>query len=195
MERHRLSSLGEENPDRTLRDTARLAESLSPSLQARVGAENGRQNKEVRDNGRSRSADKGAGETLLLSTAFPEGSPMNPSYGSVHATVAGACVTVLKAIFDHTFKLPFAYEASSNGEVLRKTRLPHRLTIEGELNKLAGNISIGCSWAGVHYYSDYFESIMMGEQIAIAILKEQKLTYPESFSMTLPKFDGSSVKI
>ncbi len=33
--------------------------------------------------------------------AFPEGSPTHPSYGAGHATVAGACVTILKAWFDH----------------------------------------------------------------------------------------------
>jgi hypothetical protein len=36
----------------------------------------------------------------LLPLAFPEGSPMHSSYGSGHATKAGACVTMLKAIFD-----------------------------------------------------------------------------------------------
>ena len=35
----------------------------------------------------------------LLPMAFPEGSPMHPSYGAGHATVAGACVTILKAFF------------------------------------------------------------------------------------------------
>src|ERR1043166_4181711 len=33
----------------------------------------------------------------LLPQAFPEGSPLHPSYGAGHATVAGACVTILKA--------------------------------------------------------------------------------------------------
>ncbi|WP_431203141.1 hypothetical protein ACQ86E_30670 [Bradyrhizobium betae] len=35
----------------------------------------------------------------LLPQAFPEGSPMHPSYGAGHATVAGACVTILKTVF------------------------------------------------------------------------------------------------
>ncbi|MEM6993200.1 MAG: bromoperoxidase, partial [Myxococcota bacterium] len=35
----------------------------------------------------------------FLPMAFPEGSPMHPSYGAGHATVAGACVTALKAFF------------------------------------------------------------------------------------------------
>src|SRR5947208_4867870 len=38
--------------------------------------------------------------TYFLPVPFPEGSPTHPSYGSGHATVAGACVTVLKAFFN-----------------------------------------------------------------------------------------------
>jgi hypothetical protein len=41
----------------------------------------------------------------LRSEAFPEGSPTHPAYGSAHATVAGACVTVLKEWFDESFVL------------------------------------------------------------------------------------------
>jgi len=35
--------------------------------------------------------------------------------------------------------------------------------------------------SGVHYFSDYLE--------------EQKLTYAENFSMTVPLFDGGSIRI
>jgi len=38
-------------------------------------------------------------ESLLLPMAFSPGSPTHPAYGAGHATVAGACVTVLKAFF------------------------------------------------------------------------------------------------
>lgn len=47
----------------------------------------------------------GAANNWLLPMAFPEGSPMHPSYGAGHATVAGACVTILKAWFDHGWPL------------------------------------------------------------------------------------------
>ena len=46
--------------------------------------------------------------------------------------------------------------------------------LKAKLNKLAANISIGRNWAGVHYYSDYKESLLMGEEIALGILEEQK---------------------
>jgi len=149
-------------------------------------------------------------ETLLLPMAFAEGSPMHPSYGAGHATVAGACVTILKAFFDHT--APFgtnqgldssamAYVPSADGTALEEVPVvdahgqPAALTVEGELNKLAANISIGRDWAGVHYYSDYWESLLMGERIAVQFLREQKLTFNEEFTMTVPLFGGGTTVI
>ncbi len=173
--------------------------------------------------------------TYLLPMAFCEGSPMHPAYGAGHATVAGACVTILKAFFDHSKFLnivPFtdfndlsadirgvfgkaepdvntdrytsanlAYVSIKDGTqlevipVLDENNKPARLTVEGELNKLASNISIGRNWAGVHYFSDYYESILMGEEIALGILEEQKLMFGENFSMTVPLFNGDSYRI
>jgi len=46
----------------------------------------------------------------------------------------------------------------------------------------------------VHYRSDYTESILLGEKIAIGILQEQALCYNEKFGCTLTKFDGKKIK-
>ena len=142
------------------------------------------------------------GLNFLLPMAFAEGSPMHPSYGAGHATVAGACVTILKAFFDHTNPLKLAgdektaFVANHNGTQLLSVPVENgNLTVEGELNKLASNIAIGRNWAGVHYFSDYIESLRMGEQIALGILQEQKLTYSEGFTMTVPLFDGTTISI
>lgn len=43
--------------------------------------------------------------SYFLPMAFSAGSPNHPAYGAGHATVAGACVTVLKAWFDEDAKL------------------------------------------------------------------------------------------
>ena len=92
--------------------------------------------------------------------------------------------------------LAFVSNSKGNGQTLEAVPVgSNPLTVEGELNKLASNISIGRNWAGVHYFSDYVESLRMGEQIAIGILEEQKLTYRENFSMTVPLFDGGSIRI
>lgn len=154
--------------------------------------------------------------TLLLPMAFQEGSPMHPSYGAGHAAVAGACVTVLKAFFDTSAILTggkgntkpdsIAFRTKSDGNVPVQLEVdpdddtelkvnkkpPAALTLEGELNKLAANISIGRNMAGVHYFSDYYDSLRMGEEIAIGMLEEQALGYrKDRFVMSLVKFDGT----
>ncbi len=174
-------------------------------------------------------AAKNGANNFLLPMAFCEGSPMHPAYGAGHATVAGACVTILKAFFDHKHPLNIVPVSDTQQEVLdllnsiapgitlKSSNLAYiskqggskldivpvldqdcklaTLTVEGELNKLASNIAIGRNWAGVHYFTDYYESLLMGEQIAIGILEEQKLTYAENFSMTLAKFSGETIRI
>lgn len=158
----------------------------------------------------------------LLPMAFPEGSPMHPAYGAGHATVAGACVTILKAFFDesailmiddatgrHTAILPndpdrsgkpFGYRASPTGKSLvrvRQSLLDGGLRVGDELNKLAANISIGRNMAGVHYYSDYIDSLTMGEEIAVGIMCELALTYRDTnpFSMSFETFGGKMCTI
>ena len=69
------------------------------------------------------------------------------------------------------------------------------LTVGGELNKLAANISLGRNGAGVHWRSDYTESVKLGEEIAIRILQEQKPTYNEDHYFSLTKFDGTAITI
>jgi hypothetical protein len=44
--------------------------------------------------------------SYLLPQAFAEGSPLHPSYGAGHATVAGAAVTILKALFQEDWVIP-----------------------------------------------------------------------------------------
>jgi hypothetical protein len=67
--------------------------------------------------------------------------------------------------------------------------------VGGELNKVAANIAIGRNLAGVHWRSDYTQSMRLGEAVAISILEEQKLTYNEPGSLTVTKFDGTAVTI
>ncbi len=159
---------------------------------------------------------KNASKTALLPMAFREGSPMHPAYAAGHATVAGACVTVLKAFFDTSsvfvsvnggapaFRKPAkgdkaaacAFVSTADGTALKNQTPACPLTLEGELNKLAANISIGRNMAGVHYFSDYYDSLRMGEEIAIGLLQEQALCYPtDPFVMSVPTFDGQTVRI
>jgi hypothetical protein len=135
---------------------------------------------------------------FLLPMAFPEGCPLHPSYGAGHATVAGACVTILKALFDETAVFPNPVVATDDGSAL----VPYagadagQLTVGGELNKLAANIGVGRNIAGVHWRSDYVQSLKLGEALAISVLRDQRLTYGEVFEgFTFTRFDGSKITV
>jgi hypothetical protein len=145
-------------------------------------------------------------KSYLLPQAFPEGSPLHPSYPAGHATVSGACVTVLKAFFqeDYLFPRPVIPDPHLDGDEDKSgTKLVHyngpdknMMTVGGELNKLASNISIGRNMAGVHYRSDYVESLILGENVAISILKDQEKDFNEPYCLKFHKFDGiTEVKI
>lgn len=130
----------------------------------------------------------------LLPMAFPEGSPTHPAYGAGHATVAGACVTVLKAFFDEAAVITNPVQASADGLELLAYR-GDKLTVGGELNKLAANISLGRNAAGVHWRSDYTESIKLGECVAIEILRKQQKDYHEDWFMEFTTFSGETCHI
>ncbi|HET9528849.1 MAG TPA: vanadium-dependent haloperoxidase [Blastocatellia bacterium] len=131
--------------------------------------------------------------TYLLPMAFPEGSPTHPAYGAGHATVAGACVTILKAFFDESFVIPDPVEASADGLQLVPYNGPD-LTVGGELNKLASNVAIGRNIAGVHWRSDATESLKLGEEIAIRYLREEHACFNERFDgFALTRFDGTTI--
>jgi hypothetical protein len=136
--------------------------------------------------------------TYLLPQAFPEGSPLHPSYGSGHSTVAGACVTILKAFFDESHVIPNPVVPSADGLTLVPYTGPDagELTVGGELNKLASNVATGRNIAGIHWRSDGNESITLGEAIAIGILRDQSRTYKEDSSgLTFTRFDGTTVTV
>ena len=130
----------------------------------------------------------------LLPQAFPEGSPTHPAYPAGHASVAGACATILKAYFNEDFIIPNPVLASEDGQTLHPWS-GEDLTLGNETNKLANNISLGRCTAGVHYRSDG-RGLQVGETQAISILQDYSLTYNEHFSgFTLTKFDGERIRI
>jgi hypothetical protein len=137
--------------------------------------------------------------TYLLPQAYPEGCPLHPSYGQGHAAVAGACVTVLKAFFA-TDNVMFydPVEASADGLSLVPYKGPDvwQMSVTNELHKLAGNIGMGRNFAGVHWRSDYDQALLLGEAVAISILRDQRATFNEEFDgFTFTKFDGTKITV
>jgi hypothetical protein len=143
---------------------------------------------------------------FLLPQAFPEGSPTHPCYPTGHGAVAGACITALKFFLDcsqliqpllqHSGRDVFVpstdglslnvYTGSDAGE----------LTLNGELNKLAHNISFGHGiHAGIHFRSSTFYSVLLGEAIALSVLRDRAKSYNEPFTIDITKFDGRTATI
>jgi hypothetical protein len=136
--------------------------------------------------------------TYLLSQAFPEGSPTHPSYPTGHGVVAGACITILKFFFDGDFVIPNPLVPAEDGLSL----IPYtgsdrnQITVNGELNKLAHNVSFGHGiHAGIHWRSDTDVSMVLGEATAISILQDQAHTFNQKFTVHFTKLDGTTATI
>ena len=140
--------------------------------------------------------------TWLLPMAYPEGCPVHPSYGAGHATVAGACVTVLKALFREETSLigdlgltPMMPNADGSALVPYSGVDAAQMTVGSELNKLAANVGLARNFAGVHWRSDYTESARLGEEVALHFLQDYCRMYNENFRCTITRFDGTKVTI
>ena len=72
----------------------------------------------------------------------------------------------------------------------------NNLDINGELNKLAFNISFGHGiHAGIHFRSSTYWSILLGEQVALSVLQDRARSYNEPFTVNITKFDGTTATI
>lgn len=136
--------------------------------------------------------------SYLLSQAFPEGSPTHPAYPTGHGTVAGACATLLKFFFDGNYLIPNPLAPTSDGLSL----VPYtgsdagQITVNGELNKLAHNVTFGHGiHAGIHWRSDSDSSMVLGEAIAISVLQDRAQCYNEKFTVSFTKLDGTTATI
>ena len=140
-----------------------------------------------------------ANNSYFLSQAFPEGSPTHPAYPTGHGAVAGACITALKFFYDGNFVIQNPLVPSSNGTTTAAYTAPSGeppLTVNGELHKLAHNISFGHGiHAGIHWRSDTDTSIQLGEVVALSYLQDHARTYNEQFRISLTKLDGTTATI
>ncbi len=136
--------------------------------------------------------------SYLLPQAYPEGAPTHPAFGAGHATGSGALATMLKAFFDDGAPIenPVQPDATGTSLVTYTGADAAQMTVGGELNKLAGNVAIFRNAAGVHWRSDYTDSLPFGEAIAIRMLQEMSLGFNEDDAFfELTTFDGGRIRI
>lgn len=142
----------------------------------------------------------------FLPQSYPEGSPTHPCYTGGHATVAGACCTAIKFFFNGSQKLRPLLQAqgrdlvqpSSDGLSL----VPYtgadkdQIDINGELSKVAFNVCFGHGvHAGIHFRSSNYWGVLLGEAVALSVLKDRAKSYNEPFTINITKFDGTTATI
>ncbi len=103
----------------------------------------------------------------------------------------------LNAWFDESWVIPDPVVTNDLGTGLQRYKGADagEITVGGELNKVAANAANARNMAGIHWRTGYWESAQLGEAIAISILQEQKVTYNETMSFSLTKFDGTTITI
>jgi hypothetical protein len=120
------------------------------------------------------------------------------STGLVNQDDPQACITILKFFFDGNFVIPNPLVPAEDGlSVVPYTGSDrNQLTVNGELNKLAHNVTFGHGiHAGIHWRSDSDVSMVLGEATAISFLQDQAETFNEKFTIHFTKLDGTTATI
>ncbi|BDG73070.1 vanadium-dependent haloperoxidase [Roseomonas fluvialis] len=134
--------------------------------------------------------------THLLSQIYPDGSPNFSAYPGGASSVSSVTATLLKAFFDESRVI----ENPVQPDPRDPTRLvPYNgpaLTLGGELNKLATNYGCARNWGGIHWRSDAAASMVIGEEVAIGMLREIRMTLREPFDgFSFTGFDGRRITV
>lgn len=132
----------------------------------------------------------GKNKNILLPQCYNKGSNMCPSTPSEYATVAGACITVLKLIFDNNFEMNVTTPDLVGFNLVNKN---DKSTIGIELDKLAFNVAISQCWAGTNFAIDNIKGLKLGEAVAINCMKDVSNRYPDKINFKLKKFNGKFV--
>jgi len=58
----------------------------------------------------------------------------------------------------------------------------HQITVGGELNKLVSNVGFGRVDAGIHWRQDIHQGMLLGEAVAIGLLRDQEHLRNENYT-------------
>lgn len=134
-------------------------------------------------------------DTRLLPQAYLEGSPTHPAYPAGHGTLAGTGVTVLKALVNEAYVLPHPVVPSREGTRLEPYTGPP-LTLGSELDKLAANCALGRDTAGVHFRSDSYAGLRLGEAAVLSFMRNRVSAIGAGAPVySLTTIDGAKVTI
>ncbi len=137
-----------------------------------------------------------ANGSYLLPLANNTGAPTHPGYPSGATISAATPVTLLKAFFDESYFIPNPVQVDPADPTKLIPWEGAPLTVGGELNKLVNNIGFGRNFNGFHTRADISASHVLGESLALSLLRDQQFTYNEKFEgYTFTRFDGTKVTV
>ena len=71
-----------------------------------------------------------------------------------------------------------------------------QIDINGELSKVAFNVCFGHGvHAGIHFRSSNYWGVLLGEAVALSVLRDRAKSYNEPFTINITKFDGTTATI
>lgn len=140
----------------------------------------------------------GGEDKPFLPLQYAEGSPTHPAYPAGHATIAGACSTLLKIyLADGSWSSTGLSELESvdgSATSVYQGSDAGQITIHGEIDKLAYNVALGRDFAGVHYRSD--SELLLGEKVAIQYYKDSKALQNEAIGdIQFTGFAGNTITV
>ena len=134
--------------------------------------------------------------TCLLSQTAPEGSPIFSAYPGGGAAIGGVVATLLKAFFDESRVIADPVQPDPRDPTRLVPYSGPPLTVGGELNKLGANFAMGRNWMGIHWWSDAAAAMAVGEEVTIALLRDERDALREAFDgFSFTRFDGSRVTV
>lgn len=131
-------------------------------------------------------------------------SSRHPSWTHGHGTLAGACITTLKALLrleaEDGSLLPWTRPAllpSEDGTALENVDANDGLTFVSELDKLALNVAIGRNYAGQHFRTEMEASLRFGESIALKFLRSKMCLSTTDLwdPIVVDLFNGTRVRV
>lgn len=101
---------------------------------------------------------------------------------------------ILKAFFDEDQLISDCVMAAPDGTGLEPCG--RALFVGAEIDKLAANVAMARNFAGIHYRSDMTAGLRLGEEVAMALLRDWVTCYREEFDgFEFRRFDGTRVRI
>lgn len=137
-------------------------------------------------------------DNLMLPTLSRDDVILHPSDAQSQGIIAGACMTILKAVYagpSSSFRNTARTGKGAAHVGSSPHMLPRRSGLSDDLDKLASNLVLGRLVTGGYFHFENLTALRKGERIALALLSELVESGRAQGDLGIISFDGKSVRI